>query len=105
MKLTLNLDGKEKTFKSKTITFVIFRKGTEYMNSLGNSFLGVGYPENELDEAVEFVVKYFGCTVEEFEHGFEMTDSVDFFNLFQDVLNNIQLNDGRRKVEKDLEGK
>jgi len=105
MELKLKLNGKEKVFKSKTITFGIFRKGTEYLEVIGETFLATGYPRNELDEAVDFIVNYFGCTEEEFENGFEMTDSIDFFNLFQDVLNNIQLNDGRRKVEKDIEGK
>ncbi|MDW5524631.1 hypothetical protein R6Z02_12805 [Carnobacterium maltaromaticum] len=105
MELKLKLDGKTKTFKSKKITFGIFRKSVEYLGTLGETFLGDNYPQKELDEAVDFIVEYFGCTKEEFYDGFEMLDSIDFFSLFQAILHNIQMNDGRRTVEKDSEGK
>lgn len=105
MELKLKLNGKTKTFKSKKITFGIFRKSVEYLGTLGETFLGDNYPQKELDEAVGFIVEYFGCTQEEFYDGFEMLDSIDFFSLFQAILHNIQMNDGRRTVEKDAEGK
>lgn len=105
MELKLKLNGKAKVFKSKKITFNIFRKSVEYLSSFGETFLADGYPQSDLEEAVDFIVEYFGCTKEEFNDGFEMLDSIDFFRLFQAILQNIQLNDGRREVEKDAEGK
>lgn len=106
MKLTLILDGQEKVFENKKITFGLFLRATEILkNFLEGKFFDNDYPPEEMQEAKELICHYFGCTEEEFEKGFMMEDSVDFFNLFNDVLNNIQLNNGKREVSEEDEGK
>lgn|GEM_PF-5836280 len=95
--MELKLNGK--TYKTGTITFGIFRKGTEYLKGLQNqTFLGPEYPLSELDEAVDFIILVYGnnFTTEEFYNGFNMVDSTDFMAFFGSILSNIQMTEEKR---------
>lgn len=106
MKLTLILDGQEKVFENKKITFGLFLRATEIMTErIKEEFFGDNYPPEQMQEAKELVCTYFGCTEKEFEKGFMMEDSSDFFVMFDTVLSNIQLNNGKREVPEEDEGK
>ena len=101
MEIEIIIDGKKKVFRSKEITFKVFRKGTEILPKFSSGeFMGDGYPMEELDEAVDLIVDYFGnqFTLEQFYDGFMMDDALDFIVLFKQVLMNIQMNNGKRKM-------
>lgn len=108
MEITLNIKDKEKKFKSKEITFRAFLKGTDLMRKMNSGeFLGDNYDLNEMNEAVELIINYFGnqFTQDDFYDGFKLEDSLDFFALFNEVLINIQMNDGKRSILEGAEGK
>lgn len=108
MEIELKLDGKKKKFKSKGITFRTYRVGTELLPKIHNGeFLGDNFPMEELDEAVDVVLNYFNrqFTQDEFYDGFEMEDSLDFITLFHEVLLNIQMDNGKRELLANAEGK
>ena len=105
MKLTLIVNEQEKVFENKKITFGLFLRATEIITErIKEEFFGDNYPPEQMQEAKELICTYFGCTEDEFEQGFMMEDSSDFFKLFDDVLNNIQLNNGKREAAEE-EGK
>ena len=100
------INGKEKAFPNREIIFGDFEKALEYNKLMQeNKFLADDYPLSELKEAKKFVCHYFDVTEEQSSEGFLMRDSIDFFGLFGKVLNNIQLDDGRREVTVNDEGK
>lgn len=108
MEIELTLNGKKKKFKSKGITFRTYRTGTELLPKVQNEeFLGNDFPMEELDEAVDLVLNYFNhqFTKDEFYDGYHMGDSLDFVAMFWEVLLNIQMNNGKREIMQNAEGK
>ena len=108
MELKLTLDGKEKVYKSGIITVRMFRRATEVRKAfIDEKFLGENYPATDLDEAVQFIVEYFGnqFSVDDFYDGFMISDAQDLMVFFFKVLNNIQTNEEKFKVAEDASGK
>lgn len=101
MEIELKLNGKKKKFKSNKITFGTFLKGTEILPAFQKGeFLGDDYEMEQMDDAIELILNFFNnqFTKEEFCDGYEVEDGLDFFALFQQVLLNIQMNNGKRKM-------
>lgn len=101
MELQLTLKGKTKTFKSTKITFKTFKQGTALLKRFNDGdFLENDYDLNDLDDAVQLIVDYYHgqFTVDDFCEGYMMEDSIDFLNLFQTILVNIQMNNGKREL-------
>lgn len=101
MEIELELNGKTKTYTSKKITFKTFRDGTALLKRFNEEdFLENDYDLNDLDEAVDLIVGYFHnqFTRDEFYDGYMLEDAIDFMALFQNVLVNIQMNNGKREL-------
>lgn len=108
MEIELKIDNKKKKFKSKGISFRTYRVGTELLpKTEKGEFMGNNFPIEELDEAVNLILNYFNnqFTLDEFNDGFQMEDSLDFISLFWEVLLNIQMDNGKREVMQNAEGK
>lgn len=108
MELKLIIDEKEKTFRTGKITTRMFRKATDIRKSFVNGeFLGENYGSEDLDQAIDFIVEYFGkqFTYDEFLDGNMVDDSGDFMVLFLKVLYNIQTNEDKAKVPAKKTGK
>lgn len=101
MKIELELNGKKKTYKSNKITFKTFREGTSLLKRFNEGdFLENDYNLDDLDEAVDLIVGYFHnqFTRDEFYDGYMLEDAIDFMAVFQEVLVNIQMNNGKREL-------
>ncbi len=101
MEIELTLNGKKKTFKSQKITFKTFKSGTSILKRFTDEdFLENDYDLNDLDEAVQLIVDYFNgqFTADEFCEGYMLEDAIDFMSLFQTILANIQMNNGKREL-------
>ena len=99
-----------KKYESGTITFKTFLMGSEIMTKVNKGQFLANETETEIDEHIEaakLIVAYFNdqFTYEDFTTGYKMKDGVEFMQLFQKVLFNIQMNNGERELEKDTEGK
>lgn len=108
MEIELLINGKKKKFKSKGITFRTYRIGTELVPKIHEGeFLGDNYPMEELDMAVDLILDFFNkqFTQEDFYDGFQMDDSLDFITLIHEVLLNIQMDNGKREILANAEGK
>ena len=108
MELVLVLNEKETTFRTGKITVRMFRRATEVRKAfIDEKFLGENYPSTDLDEAVQFIVEYFGnqFSVDDFYDGFMVSDAQDLMVFFFKVLNNIQTNEEKFKVAEDASGK
>ena len=108
MELVLQLGEKETTFRTGKITVRMFRRATEVRKAfIDEKFLGENYPATDLDEAVQFIVEYFGnqFTVDDFYDGIMFADAQEFVLLFLKVLNNIQTNEEKFKGAVDSVGK
>ena len=108
MELTLVLNEKETIFRTGKITVRMFRRATEVRKAfIDEKFLGENYPATDLDEAVQFIVEYFGnqFSVDDFYDGFMISDAQDLMVFFFKMLNNIQTNEEKFKVAEDASGK
>ncbi|MBP1040365.1 hypothetical protein I6N95_04990 [Vagococcus sp. BWB3-3] len=106
MELKLKVNGKEKKYKSKVISFKVMRRALEMVTQYGDEFFGSGSnTAQQMDEALELIHAYFGIPIEVFEEHFEGEGMQDFYEFFFGVLNDIQTNGGKRKPEVDSEGK
>lgn len=104
MEIKLN----NKTFKSGAITIGLFQKATELAMKWDDLFTDDGFLTAEgFKEGKEVVVAYFNNQfTEEDLDNYEIQDGIDFINLINRVMNNIQMNEGRRKeIEEARKGK
>lgn len=102
MKITLDINGKDKEFKSAKITTRLYRK-TIGLHSAWRSgeFMPKGYGVEDIDGAIDYILEVFGnqFTADEFLDGYYLGDSVDFMALIDACMDNVIFNEG--KVEKD----
>ena len=98
----------KKTYKSGTITFKTFEKGTEVATRLEEGdLIQDGFLTKEaFDLTKEIIVLYFNgqFTADELSDGLVLEDGFDYLGIIFQIVNNIQTNEGRReKVEEGAE--
>lgn len=102
MELTLNINGKNKKFKTSNPTFRIMRLASELlaMEEKGEFFSTNADNDSlskDLDTLLDFVVVAFGeqFTAEEFETGYTAEDAVEFYLFGKSLLNEVMINPKR----------
>lgn len=103
MKIELVLDGKKKSFKSKTISVLTYHKAMIMQaNAMAEKFMNGSMSTLEEEdhlkfmddyyEFVDLVVVFFGkqFTADEFMEGFQIIGGFDHSKFVFDVLHNIQ---------------
>ncbi len=78
MKITININGKDKEFKTDFISARMFRKSEELTRKHQNK------EEVDIDEIVDFIVQVFNnkFTIDEFYDGVDVSD---IFPIFMDT--------------------
>lgn len=106
MKLTLNIEGKERSFLSSKITMRQFKQGSNLLRELmAGELFGEDYPESDYDKVISFVCDRFDnqFTMDEFWDGFEIQDSTDFFTFIHRVLQDVQTNEEKQKLMNEIQ--
>ena len=91
----------KKTYKSGTITFKTFEKGTYLAQRLEEGdLIKDGFLTAEaFDFTKEIIVLYFNnqFSEDDIEHGLVIEDGLGYLEIIYRIINNIQTNEGRRQ--------